>query len=110
MISTYPDEPGYKVAGTSQDAAVSVREDAQALRAACLELVKAEDLTADEAADRLHRSVLSIRPRFSELVMRRLIRDSGERRRNASGKAAIVWTTKPDPKLAAMPTVQPELI
>ena len=107
---TYPHEPGFKVEGTSADAAVAVREDAQALRELCLELVQCEDLTADEAADRLHRSILSIRPRFSELVVRRLIRDSGGRRRNISGKNAVVWTAKPDPRLAAMPTIQPNLI
>ena len=105
MISTdtYPARPGFKADGTSAEAADSVRRDAVTLRAECLALLKRKDLTADEAADQLHESVLSIRPRFSELSMRREIRDSGERRKNCSGTRAIVWTTR-------FEAVQPELI
>jgi hypothetical protein len=33
----------------------------------------------------------SIQPRTTELCRKGLIRDSGQRRRNATGKLAIVW-------------------
>jgi hypothetical protein len=33
----------------------------------------------------------SIQPRTSELRRKGLIRDSGKRRQNATGKSAIVW-------------------
>ena len=48
-------------------------------------------VTADEVAELLGRSVLAVRPRVSELYDIGLIRDSGERRRNASGINAKVW-------------------
>ena len=46
---------------------------------------------ADEAATFLGESVLSIRPRFSELATMGEIEDSGTRRKNASGRNAICW-------------------
>lgn len=106
MLSTYPTVPGYKADGPSAEAAAAVTRDAATLRAECLALLQGEDMTADEAADRLGESVLSVRPRFSELVMRREIRDSGQRRKNLSGKSATVWTTRLEPNA----TIQPDLI
>lgn len=47
--------------------------------------------TADELADYLNESPLSIRPRFSELNKLGAIVDTGERRRNRSGNTAKVW-------------------
>ncbi|MEQ8707951.1 MAG: hypothetical protein RIC36_03110 [Rhodospirillales bacterium] len=49
-------------------------------------------LTADELAARLGMDRWSIQPRTSELRCKGLIRDSGQRRPNATGKLAIVWT------------------
>lgn len=50
-------------------------------------------LTADECASILGESVLSIRPRISELHKQTppVLEDSGERRKNASGHSACVW-------------------
>lgn len=48
-------------------------------------------LTADEAANRTNHTVLQIRPRCSELNQSELIIDSGKRRKNLSGRNAIVW-------------------
>ena len=48
-------------------------------------------LTADELAARLEKDRWSIQPRTSELRRKGLIRDSGQRRPNGSGKMAIVW-------------------
>ena len=51
-------------------------------------------MTADEIASKLNLSVLSIRPRVSELAKAGVIRSrDDERRRNASGKMAAVWVT-----------------
>lgn len=50
-------------------------------------------LTADELAQRLDMDRYSIEPRTSELRRKGLIRDSGRRRKNASGKMAIVWVS-----------------
>lgn len=49
------------------------------------------NLTADEVAARLGENVLAIRPRITELANAGKIQDSGTRRRNESGKSAIVW-------------------
>jgi predicted ArsR family transcriptional regulator len=47
--------------------------------------------TADEVAAQLGESPLAVRPRLSELRKENLIRDTGLRRANASGKSAAVW-------------------
>ncbi|MDO8430925.1 MAG: hypothetical protein Q7S58_00800 [Candidatus Binatus sp.] len=47
--------------------------------------------TADEIAYVLKRSVLTVRPRVSELSGMKAIVDSGARRANTSGRSAIVW-------------------
>jgi predicted ArsR family transcriptional regulator len=49
-------------------------------------------LTADALAERLHLSILYVRPRVSELATQQRIVPSGERGRNASGKPAHKWT------------------
>lgn len=48
-------------------------------------------LTADEAATILCEDKLSIRPRFTELRSTNKITDTGQGRKNASGRRAIVW-------------------
>jgi hypothetical protein len=96
-MSDYPDAPGYKRDGTSAEAADAVQPKAQLLRAMILVQLQRMPLTADECADRMNRSILSVRPRFSELERLGHIRDSGARRRNVvSGHRAIVWELKPD--------------
>ena len=47
--------------------------------------------TADEVAGKLGISILSVRPRFSELAASGRLVDTGERRSNSSGKMAKVW-------------------
>jgi predicted ArsR family transcriptional regulator len=47
--------------------------------------------TADEIAERLAASPLTIRPRISELRNAGKVHDTGQRSRNASGKSAAVW-------------------
>jgi predicted ArsR family transcriptional regulator len=90
----YPAAPGFKDRDTSRKAAEHVACRAELLRSNCLEIVRAsgqEGCTADEAATDLGESVLSVRPRFTELLKLGKITDSGLRRRNASGRSAKVW-------------------
>ncbi len=90
-LLTYPHVPGSKTGGTSQEAAEAMKPTAATLRAACLGQLRLSASTADQVAGALKESVLSIRPRISELKQLQLIRDSGVRRKNASGKSAVVW-------------------
>ena len=90
----YPDAPGWKEPDTSRKAADSTARRAALLRERCLRALRdagAAGLTADEAAERLGESILSVRPRFTELLRTGRIADTGKRRRNASGRQAKVW-------------------
>lgn len=91
-LFTYPLSPGFKEAGTSREAAESMTGCAALLRRRCLDALKNHGpATADEVAARLDLSVLSVRPRFSELLRDYRIADTGTRRANASGRSAKVW-------------------
>lgn len=86
----YPHAAGYKDRDTSKEAAAKV--DASRLRASCLRALGIIGAaTSDAVADYLDESVLSIRPRFTELLHMGKIIDTGERRPNASGRRAKVW-------------------
>ena len=88
----YPTAPGFKARSTAKEAAEHVGSRASILRDKCLRCIRERGpLTADEAATLLGESVLSIRPRFSELATMGDIEDSGTRRKNASGRNAIAW-------------------
>lgn len=93
-LLTYPNSPGFKVPGTSQEAAEAVKPTAATLRAECLRALWMHAATADEVATYLGESVLSVRPRIAELHALRLIEKTGERRKNASGMSATVWRVK----------------
>lgn len=83
-------------ADTSVAAAVSLARDAPRLRAevhAAIRRAGAAGLTADEAAAALGLTPFSTRPRCTELAAAGLVADSGMRRRNASGRSAIVWVS-----------------
>lgn len=88
----YPDAPGAQDRDTSRAAAEAIQPTAATLRAKALAIVeRSNGLTADEVAGRLGLSILSIRPRLTELARLHKVRDSGSRRRNQSGRQAIVW-------------------
>lgn len=90
----YPNWPGFKARDTSKAAADAVRPKAANLRERALfeiRLRRENGLTADETAHALGQDVLTIRPRIAELARMNLIRDGGQRRKNKSGKNAIVW-------------------
>lgn len=91
-LFTYPHQPGAQDRDTSRAAADHAGETAPLLRAKALAVLeRSNGLTADEVAGRLGLSILSIRPRITELSRLGKVRDSGHRRRNASGRNAIVW-------------------
>ena len=90
----YPDRPGYKKRSTSKAAANSMLSKSKTLQAKCLELLKQRAMTADEIATALDETELAIRPRISELAKKNLIFDMGYRRKNKSGRSAIVWGIK----------------
>lgn len=92
----YPNAPGFKTSGPSSDAAEKIAPVAGKLRAQVLECFKQhpEGMTADEAAAEMGRSILSVRPRVTELLARGEIEETGDRRRNDSGMTATVWRAK----------------
>lgn len=93
---SFPQQPGHKARSTSRDAARAIADRAPTLRNLALREVRAAGgLTADEVADRLGKSILSIRPRVAELAALGLIYETTERRPNASGHKAIVWKVQP---------------
>lgn len=91
--TSYPSEPGYKATATetSRTAAAAMKPTVEMQRQECMEQFRHGDLTADEVASRLGRSVLSVRPRISELNVEGRIEATAARRRNGSGKSAVVW-------------------
>lgn len=88
----YPNTPGFKERTTSLEAASAVSCKACTMRELVLAVLQRQPaLTADEIAERLGVSVLSVRPRVSELHTAGKIAPTGERRLNMSGMAARVW-------------------
>tara|TARA_R100001163_G_scaffold17524_1_gene15658 strand:+ start:2971 stop:3243 length:273 start_codon:yes stop_codon:yes gene_type:complete len=79
---------------TSLEAYENILKRAGNLRQAVKYIFDQGEFTADEVADVLGCSILSVRPRVAELANNNEIEDSGERRRNASGRNAIVWREK----------------
>ena len=92
----YPESPGSQNTDTSREAARSMDSDASTLRCQCIAALAYKNLTADEIAETVGESILTIRPRVTELKAKGKVFDSGKRRPNQSGRNAIVWTlTKP---------------
>jgi hypothetical protein len=90
----YPDRPGHRNVDTSIAAAAALAPKLGRLQRLAVDAIRdagAHGLTTDELAARLDMDRWSIQPRTSELRSKGLIRDSGQRRPNATGKAAIVW-------------------
>jgi len=79
--------PGYKVGGTSKDAAIAIGN-TEAIRLQILDMLPR---TADEIASAIGRSILYIRPRLSELVADGRARKTQARRKNESGLSAAVY-------------------
>src|SRR5258708_8177413 len=93
----YPDAPGFKVAGPSEEAAHAVAPTARTLREKVRNVIASSPagLTADEVAAKLNRSILSVRPRGSELHRNGHIQQTGAPGKNESGMSASVWVVAP---------------
>lgn len=103
-LPSYPDGPGHRGVETSVQAADAIAPNARSLQAKVLAAIRqagGSGLTTNECCDRLGFDRDSIQPRTSELRAKRLIVDSGQRRRNASGKRAIVWVAVEHPAMVA---------
>jgi hypothetical protein len=93
-LDKYPHTPGYKnkdEGGPSRLAARSIKAQVPTLREQCFRIISQIPMTADEVADCMEKSILSIRPRIAELRQLGKIVDSDRRRTNESGKLATVW-------------------
>ncbi len=93
----YPERAGFKEPTTSRDAAEKVNPTVRTLRDQVLNAMRIawpSGLTAVEAAAKLGRSELSIRPRLSELRKMEAIEPTAARRLNASGMSATVWVAR----------------
>ena len=95
--TTYPDQPGFKntTEETSARSAILVSSKAGILRERVMEVVAKADSTADECAEAIGESVLSVRPRLSELRALGKIGPTNKRRKNDSGHSAVVWSAVP---------------
>ena len=96
-MNVYPDAPGHRNVDTSIAAADALAPKLGRLQRMAETAIRNAGLfglTADELAARLEMDRYSIQPRTSELKRKGLIRDSGVRRPNATGKQAIVWIAK----------------
>jgi hypothetical protein len=94
----YPDAPGFKAAGSSEEAAEKTAGRANVMRATVLTAFRncyPQGRTADEIASSLNMTVLSVRPRVSELHRSGLLANTGQRRTNSSGMSATVWRFVP---------------
>jgi DNA-directed RNA polymerase specialized sigma24 family protein len=92
--SGYPASPGYKESTTSRDAARKIAPRVKTLREQVLVTLQAVwplGLTADEVAAKMGKSILSVRPRLSELRLANEIVPTTARRPNDSGVDATVW-------------------
>lgn len=95
FTQVYPEAPGFSNTDTSIAAAEHTASKAATLRSIVLDVFSDYGpLTADEVAEILGDSILSIRPRVTELNRMGEIEDAGTRRKNISGRNAIVWAVK----------------
>lgn len=102
-MSAYPQEPGFKVSGTSQEAAeaIGAKGRAETLNAKTLASIRRSPKCPEEVAAELGEDILSIRPRFTQLKERGQIVKTVARRKSASGCSVTVWAAVPDQRGAA---------
>lgn len=88
---TYPQTPGFQNRTTSLDAALDIEPKVRGICLRILALLRTGPMTPDEAAASLRMSILSVRPRFTELYQQGLIDRLDERRRTFTGGTAHVY-------------------
>lgn len=93
-MSSYPESPGFKADGPSAEAAEAISGRARTIRVEVLRTLirNVGGMTADQIASDLQMSVLTVRPRVSELHRAGMIRKTDRRGKNESGMSATVWT------------------
>jgi hypothetical protein len=93
----YPEAPGSKVGGTSAEAALKIAPLAGKLFKPILQEFMAAPigLTADQCAARVGVSILSMRPRISELKRLGYLSYTGDRAVNESGMTANILRATP---------------
>jgi hypothetical protein len=99
--ASYPLGPGFKrsllgsatrIGDTSRAAAEQVKPNVKTIRADCHSYLKEHGPhTADETAAALGRDVLTVRPRFSELLRLQLIAPTSDRRPSSRNTLQRVW-------------------
>ena len=95
MTERYPDAPGHRSVDTSIAAAEAIAPSLGRLQRLAMEAIRdagPQGHTAEELAAVLKLDRFTVQPRTSELRRKGMIHDSGQRRQNATGKRAIVWT------------------
>lgn len=93
-MKSYPSAPGHRGVDTSIAAAQALAPNLAGQRQSVfhvIELARGYGGTGDEVARKLNWNRYAVRPRLSELKNLGKIIDSGKRRRNSSGRYAIVW-------------------
>jgi len=93
-MSGYPNQAGFQNQSTSKEAAEDINEKLPHLRDKVLQVIKNKGkygATPEEVASLLNITILSVRPRFTELKISKHIVDSGEKRKNEFNKNIIVW-------------------
>ena len=91
----YHETIGYQRTETSFGAAVRASVNARNVRdKVAAVLAERGPMTADEIAAVLGLSILTVRPRVTDLNKAGRIEDTGARRQTGSGNAAIVWRIK----------------
>jgi len=92
----YPNQPSPGRTDTSAEAAEHIAPRVQTLRDRALAVIRERPSTADEVCEALGESVLSLRPRCTELFKLGLVEDSGLRRKNSFNRNCIVYRAVPE--------------
>jgi hypothetical protein len=90
----YPHNPGHRGIETSVVAAEALAPKRPKVSSLVLGAIRGAGswgLTTDECCETLEMDRFTVQPRTSELRAQRLVADSGRRRKNRTGKSAIVW-------------------
>jgi hypothetical protein len=93
-LMAYSDRPGWKARGASIEAAYAVARHATTLRTRVFSFLRDRypaAYSADQIADGLGETILSVRPRVSELNKMGAIEVAEGRHKNQSGMSAHCW-------------------
>jgi len=94
LTDTYPHRAGFKEPTTSKEAAkaIDAKGRAATLRDAVLAFFQGgRNATADEVAEALKESPLSVRPRVAELKAAGKVIETGLRHKSSAGRPSHVW-------------------